>query len=161
MNPKLIVMTGGSSVYHGRWSACDHPMTRWGRPTETQKAIEDKIGTYLLARGLVNQAFGHIRYKNLLVIQSRKRWDQDPNESMFFASLLGVLTHYHNNNFLIKSPWKPKDKKDKQNIKQKLINIRNSLEIYIEGLSPKIIGYEDGKPITFKIPPKDRVMFTF
>ncbi|MFU8771875.1 MAG: hypothetical protein ACNA8H_05585 [Anaerolineales bacterium] len=83
----MFVLTGGSSVYKGRWSACDLPLQN----KKVQKVLEEKFGTYLLARGMVEGTFTSFVYQDIAIIQSRRYWFEQPQRHIFTTSLLKFL----------------------------------------------------------------------
>ena len=105
----MFVLTGGSSVYDGKWTGCDEAFRKELLKSNASD-IKIKVGTFLLARGLVNDAFGYYRHDNLLVIQSRKHWDDVPAMNIFTSSLIKLVTDYPREYFLIHSPIKDKER---------------------------------------------------
>ena len=117
----MFVLTGGSSVYNGKWTGCDEAYRPELLKSSTSN-IKIKVGTFLLARGLVNDAFGYYRHDNLLVIQSRKHWDDVPAMNIFTSSLIKLVTENPDEHFIIHSPIKDKER---------LIRMRNTIAKYI------------------------------
>jgi hypothetical protein len=161
-NEKLIILTGGTSVYDTRWSACDRPMTKYSAyfkkniKTEYQKEIESKFGKYLLVSGKANNDFEYFFFDGVLILQSRRYWYQKPMEGVFFNSIVKAIIRYHNNQLVIKSPWVESDYLSKDCIREKLISIRHRIESYLENITPKQIGGQE-----IPIQTANRIKFTF
>ena len=83
----MFILTGGSSVYKGLWSACDLQMQN----KKTLEILKEIFGTYLLSRGIVNGTFTFFVHNDVAIIQSRRYWHEDPQEHIFTMSLLKFL----------------------------------------------------------------------
>jgi hypothetical protein len=128
----MIVQTGGSSVYKGKWSACDKPLVdERGDFTNEQLVINELAGIYLLAKGLVNRNFGYIRIKNrqidFLVIQSKSFYNSPISDTKMTTSLFKYLAE-HNDPIIITSPY-PSDVGREEQIRR-LSKIRQNIAIY-------------------------------
>ena len=100
------VLTGGSSVTRGYWTAIDHPeQNSRGYWTKVQRDISKLFADYLLATGQVNGSYGYFSYKDLLIIQSRIDTHDPPQEHIFSTSLLKLLADFPDKSFLIKTPF--------------------------------------------------------
>lgn len=130
----MYILTGGSSIRNAKWSACDIPIRNGSnRLAPIQMDIERKFGLYLLARGVVNGVFTSALLGDILIIQSRRYWNDDPQPHILAASLIKTLPQYPDEQFTIHTHF-PKETCE---------SIRRRIGIQLESKCPNAIGQID------------------
>ena len=108
----MYILTGGSFVKNGVWRSCDLPLRDPnGIVLPEQSRAEHWLGTFLLAKGLVNQSFGYYRFQDVLVVQSRKFWTEPISDHILKTSIVKLLADYPEESFSFRVPIK-KERKD-------------------------------------------------
>lgn len=126
----ICVLSGGSSVSKGYWNAIDFPINNnQGFWIPELRKISKLFADYLLAIGMVNKGFGYLKYKDLVVIQSRVSSCEPPQEHHFFSSLLLYFASNPEDTLMLKTPFS----------REKSISIRHRIIKGLEnvGITPK------------------------
>lgn len=100
------VLSGGSSVSKGYWNAIDFPINNnQGFWIPELRNISKLFADYLLASGKINKGFGYLKFKDLIIIQSRLSKYDEPQEHHFFSSLLMFFAQNPQETLMIKTPF--------------------------------------------------------
>ena len=130
----MYILLGGSSIRNAKWSACDIPIRDSNNLlAPIQKDIERKFGIYLLARGLVEGVFGYAQLGDIMIIQTRRSWRDDPQPHIFAASLIQAIAQNPEEKFTIYTRF-PKETCE---------SIRRRIEVQFESKCPSAIGHLD------------------
>jgi len=123
------VLSGGSSVSKGYWTAIDFPQeNRQGYWIPELRNISKLFADYLLASGQVDRGFGYLKYKDLIVVQSRLHKYDPPQEHHFFSSLLTFFGQNPGEVLMIKTPFD----------RETSISIRRRIQDYLEGIGVEL-----------------------
>ena len=97
-----MILTGGSAVKNNQWINCDNPIRDpWGYTTEEQENLNRLLGTYLLAKGMVNGLYGYFYFQEYLVIQTKRYYKQPLQKGIVVGSIIKLLTDFPNSYFAI------------------------------------------------------------